>query len=111
MANAKDKRDCEFKILSKHFTKILRHGDSHEADGAVRLSHHVHDDSEIHAERNGNLERLEVPKIQEQDAQDTRHQAKHVAAVVACCRASPTRSGSRQRNEISSRFIMYVSGF
>ena len=30
---------------------------------------------------------------------DTRHQAKHIAAVVVCGRASPTRSESRQSNE------------
>ena len=32
-------------------------------------------------------------------AQDTLDQAKHFAAVVACYKASPTRSRSRQRNE------------
>ena len=38
-AKAKHKRDCEFKDMSKHFTKILRHGGCHEADGAVRWAH------------------------------------------------------------------------
>ena len=33
------------------------------------------------------------------DAKDTRDQAKHIAAVVVCCRASPNRSRSRQSNE------------
>ena len=32
-------RDSEFEHISWHVTKILRHGDSHEADGAVRWDH------------------------------------------------------------------------
>ena len=39
-----------------------------------------------------------------------RDQAKHFAAVVVRCTASPARSGSRQCKRISSRFIMYVPG-
>ena len=35
-ARAQHKRDCGFVNISKHFTKILRHGGFHEADGAVR---------------------------------------------------------------------------
>ena len=31
--------DYEFVFISKHFTKILRHGCCHEADGAVRWDH------------------------------------------------------------------------
>ena len=33
------------------------------------------------------------------NADDTRGLAKHVAAVVVCCRISPKRSRSRQSNE------------
>ena len=35
-SRAQHKRDCGFVNISKHFTKILRHGGFHEADGAVR---------------------------------------------------------------------------
>ena len=35
-ARAQHKRNCEFVNISKHFTKILRHGGCHGADGAVR---------------------------------------------------------------------------
>ena len=38
-AKAKHKGDCEFKNMSRRFTKILRHGGCHEADGAVRWAH------------------------------------------------------------------------
>ena len=31
--------DCEFVDISKHFSKILRHGGCHEADGVVRWTH------------------------------------------------------------------------
>ena len=30
---------CEFTDITEHFTKILRHGGAHEADGAVRWTH------------------------------------------------------------------------
>ena len=36
---AKNKRDCEFRDISKHFTRILRHGGYHETDGAVPRAH------------------------------------------------------------------------
>ena len=34
-AKAKNKVDCEFRDISKHVAKILRHGGRHEADGAA----------------------------------------------------------------------------
>ena len=33
------------------------------------------------------------------NAHDIPDQAEHIAALVVCCRASPTRSESRKRNE------------
>ena len=38
-ARAQHKRDCKFVNISKHVTKMLRHGSCHEADGAVRWTH------------------------------------------------------------------------
>ena len=35
-AKTKHKRVCEFRHMSKHFTRLLRHGSCHEAHGAVR---------------------------------------------------------------------------
>ena len=38
-ATAKNKRDREFKDISKHITRVLRHGGCHEVGGSVRWAH------------------------------------------------------------------------
>ena len=39
LAKVVTKRDGEFVHISRHLTKILRHGGRHEADGTVRWDH------------------------------------------------------------------------
>ena len=39
LAKALTKGDCEFVHISRHLTKILRHTECHESDGAVRWDH------------------------------------------------------------------------
>ena len=67
----------------KHTNADCRYDQSSAQQQTGNVEYYLvsHDDSEVHAAR---------PK--------TRRQAKHMAAVVVCCR-SPTRSRSRQSNE------------
>ena len=62
-----------------------------------------HDDSEIHAEQTATWNDVKFQRSRivcdTKDAQDTRDQAKHFAAVVVCCKTSPKSSRSKQSNE------------
>ena len=74
-------------------------------------------ESAIHAAQHGNWDDTESSRSRAVcdaaiNAHDIPDQAEHIAALVVCCRASPTSSENRQRNESAVDVsCMYVFGF